>query len=280
MTMKNLIYNHKWMLKALHIGSANDENLHPPYPLTLTKREINRLKALPRLMHTSTQVGDRNFHITDPFWFLHCYEELCVGEIYRFQSKNASPLILDCGANVGLSVIYFKHLYPGARILAFEPDPTVFKALVKNVASFELQDVTLYQKAVWDRETTVMFDSDGSVGGRISDERFTNNSIEVSTVRLRDWLETPIDMLKIDIEGAEYEVLMDCRDRLMDIDYLFIEYHGKPYEPQRLHEVLSVLDLADFRYHIKDAYPIAHPFIEEERSKYYDLQLNIFAFRV
>ncbi len=279
MTRLNLDSAISWIAKLSDQWSLNQDSTGGSSSLKLSTNEINRLKSLPRLTHTVTHVAGCKLRVTDPFWFLYTHDEICLKEIYRFHSKNAAPFILDCGANIGLSVIYFKQLYPKAQIVAFEPDPTVFSALVENIQSFELREVTALQKAVWKSETAVAFEPDGSVGGRIASANSNISRIEVPTVRLHDWLDRPVDMLKLDIEGAEYEVLLDCRGRLQNVDYLFVEYHAKPDEPQQLHELLRILQEADFRYHIQDANPIDHPFVKEERHTYYDLQLNVFAFR-
>ena len=95
------------------------------------------------------------------------YREVLLEQIYRFVARRANPFIIDCGANIGLSVIYFKHLYPAARIIAFEPDPQNFAALQHNVQAFALADVTLYQKAVWNAETELAFQATGSLGSRV-----------------------------------------------------------------------------------------------------------------
>lgn len=279
MTKRSTPASASWISRILRKSLFTDKDLQPSHPFILSSKELKRLEALPFLTHTTTQTGGRTLRITDPFWFLHCYQELLVNEIYRFRSKSTTPLILDCGANIGLSIIYFKYLYPDAKIIGFEPDPIIFNALTLNTGAFELDNVTLYQKAVWSSETTAVFAPDGTVGGRLVDDGSTNSTIEVQTVRLRDWLETPVDMLKIDIEGAEYEVLSDCQDSLDNVDNLFVEYHGKLDEPQCLHEILVILERAGFRYHIKDANPVDHPFIKEERQRIYDLQSNVFAFR-
>ena len=80
--------------------------------------------------------------------------------------------------------------------------------------------------------------------------------------RLKDYLDEPIDFLKLDIEGAETSVLLDCGDKLSNVDHLFVEYHGSPGERQDLGVILEVIQAAGFRYHIKDAYLIEHPFLE------------------
>jgi hypothetical protein len=74
-------------------------------------------------------------------------------------------------------------------------------------------------------------------------------------------------------------VLRDCRDRLARIARIFVEYHSVPDQPQCLQDLLEILWGAGFRYFLKDANPIRHPFLVEERRKVFDLQLNIFAYR-
>ena len=48
---------------------------------------------------------------------------------YLFHTDKKQPLILDCGSNIGMSILFFKMLYPGARIIGFEPDPDTFEIL-------------------------------------------------------------------------------------------------------------------------------------------------------
>ena len=98
-----------------------------------------------------------------------------------------------------------------------------------------------------------------------------------SATRLKDYLSEPIDFLKLDIEGAEREVLLDCAGSLTNVDHLFVEYHGYPGEQQGLADILRVIQAAGFRYHIKDAYLVEHPFVEARRDGHMPLQLNIFA---
>ncbi len=74
--------------------------------------------------------------ITDTFWYLHGLNEIFVEEVYRFQSDTNTPLIIDCGSNIGLSIIYFKRLFPEAKIIGFEPDNEIFKILENNINQF------------------------------------------------------------------------------------------------------------------------------------------------
>jgi FkbM family methyltransferase len=242
----------------------------------MTWREEARLRLAPRLVHTRTQLLGKPLEITDPYWHLYCYEEIFKDEIYRFQTDSPAPFIIDCGANIGLSVIYFKHLYAQARIIAFEPDAEIFKVLERNVKTFQFSDISLCQQAVWNSETELTFQGDGSVGGRLGENGAQGS--RVKTARLKNLLNQKVDFLKIDVEGAEYEVLKDCADSLGNVDYLFVEHHGIEDGAKTLDEILRIIRNAGFQYHLKEAWPIKHPFLREERTGY-SLQLNIFAFR-
>ena len=88
-----------------------------------------------------------------------------------------------------------------------------------------------------------------------------------------------VDLLKIDIEGAEYEVLKDCEDTLDNVENIFIEYHSWNNSPQKLSEILAILEKNNFRYYISSICGRSHPFINTGLDQNMDLQLNIFGVR-
>ena len=214
------------------------------------------------------------------FWYYHCISELFIEEVYKCNFKTQNPVILDCGANIGLSVIYFKRKYPKAKITAFEPDVTLFEKLKLNLKSFDILDVELINKGLWKEKTTLKFLAEGDLGGGIVEDHLQRqNIVEINVESLRPYLKTKIDFLKIDIEGAEYEVLNDIKFDLKSVENLFIEYHGEGKKVQKLHEMLAWIHSSGFRYHIKSAWENQkYPFIEK-RSQGRDLQLNIFCYR-
>lgn len=216
--------------------------------------------------------------------YVHNVEEIFVDEIYKFEATTDSPLIIDCGANIGLSVIYFKSLYPNAKIIAFEPDDIIYGVCQHNIEAFKLSNVDLIHAAVWKDKGVLNFLPDDSLGGRLVDDvRDAKKIIQVKSERLRDFLDKKVDFLKIDIEGAEEEVLFDCKDHLKNVDKLFLEYHGKVSQRQGLHDLLSILEETGFRYYLRSAWnAMPHPFVDFKNSNLltYDLQLNIFAFRI
>src|SRR5882724_1649917 len=89
----------------------------------------------------------KRFFFYSPQEFLHGLQELFIEELYS-QYLSECPFIIDCGANMGRSIIYMKQLYPGAVIIAFEPDETNFELLSKNIRSFGYEGVTLCKEAV------------------------------------------------------------------------------------------------------------------------------------
>ena len=89
-------------------------------------------------------------------------------------------------------------------------------------------------------------------------------------------------MLKIDIEGAEIEVIKDCRDVLNKANNIFIEFHSFINRRQELDVILQILSANNFRYFMKQPMDRKIPFINKTNKNYpeIDLQLNIFAYKI
>jgi FkbM family methyltransferase len=211
--------------------------------------------------------------------YLHGIKEIFIQEIYK-QVLPVNAFILDCGANIGLSVIYLKKICPSATIIAFEPDTHNFKLLEKNIQSHELRNVELKNLAIWKEDTMISFDSEGSMASKINFNKKENQSEMIQAVRLKNYLNRKIDFLKIDIEGAEFEVIKDIEDVMDNIETVFIEYHGNFEQNNELTELFRILKTKGFFFYIKEASDIyKHPFIHDKKDHQYNLQLNIFCFR-
>lgn len=241
-------------------------------------RLITRAAAFPR--HTPTTIRYRNLviRVTDLLSVAWQIKEFFGDERMRFPSDKSDPLIIDCGSNVGVSVLYFRSIHPAARIICFEPDPAVHACLEENLRANGITDVDHRRQAVWVHGEGVSFGSEGADGGSILR---SENAVRLPSVRLREVLQEAgeIDLLKIDIEGAEVPVLLDCADELHRVKQLYVEYHSLPDAPQQLHELLEVLNRAGFRYYI-DRIGVHHrrPFMAREPAAM-DLQLDIHAVR-
>ena len=239
---------------------------------------LRQLRRYPRFQPVVTNIFGKPMEVPDAPSFLSTFRQIFDEKIYGFTAKTDQTYILDCGANIGLSVIYFKQLYPRSIIVAFEADKSIFETLRRNVQSFGYENVEVINRAVWNSETELNFTSDGGDGGRLSVSEDKPSQV-VKTIRLRDYLDRKIDFLKLDIEGAETAVLEDCADRLSNVECLFVEYHSFAEQPQSFHVLTGVLAQAGFRLHIQAPMPAPQPFIKTYPIMGMDMQLNIFAFR-
>ena len=135
--------------------------------------------------------------------------------------------IVDLGANVGLSSLKFLLKYPNAKILAFEPHPEHARQARRNFRlSGVLDRVTLVEAGAGAKDRFASFHSNMTSSCVVPEE--TAGAI---TVKLVDILATlqgkRIDLLKMDIEGGEYEVMSDQRFPTLDIGQIVMEWHGR-----------------------------------------------------
>lgn len=253
------------------------------------KREISPAikPSAPEVVNNYAEVNGRRILVNNTASFSVCYKEIFLNENYLFETDNPEPFILDCGANIGLSIIYFKTIYPNAKIIAFEADPDIFKILQYNIIEvFNYSNVTLLNQAIWTYEGEIEFVIEGGLSGKILkiDDPLNPVTKKVSCIDFNTYLKKgKIDFLKIDIEGAETELIKHCENFLANVKRIFMEYHSYSAEPQKLSEILSTLENAGFRYQLKEAFTLKHPYIDGKSilsKRIFDIQLDIFAYKV
>ena len=251
--------------------------------LGFSRSQVARFRRMNFTQETEVKFGSKQIKITNPYWFLHSIDELFIDQLYKFESSVTNPFIFDCGANWGLSLIFFKQLYPNSEIIAYEPDPEIFKILTENISRHNFRGIQLENKAVWKADTELTFAPDGGLGGSIKELGIKRKrEIKIQAIRLKNELTRyeAIEFLKMDIEGAEYEVLNDCKNNLSHVQNMFVEYHSIRGQTQQLDQILLIVKEAGFRYYIKEAWNnMPHPFTANKDISY-DLQLNIFCYRV
>jgi FkbM family methyltransferase len=152
-------------------------------------------------------------------------------------------VILDLGSHIGASILRLRAAYPQAQIYGFEPDPTTFSRLTANVA--QLLDVTVLPWAIGDHDgRTAFFPRRQSWLSSVSSDTSGGSRVTVESVTLDRALErlgvTDIDLMKIDVEGAEASILRSFRG-LPQVRTIVGELHGQ----SMCDEVFALL--ADFK---------------------------------
>lgn len=131
------------------------------------------------------------------------YFEIFAQRHYAFKTTNPAPTIIDCGGNIGMSAIWFKQTYPKARLTVFEADPAVAKILTGNLARIGIKDVNVQNAAVWDKAGLISFDNAGRDAGAVRPD----GAIKVPSVDIASVIPEHLDLLKLDVEGAEYPIV-------------------------------------------------------------------------
>jgi FkbM family methyltransferase len=156
-----------------------------------------------------------------------------------------------------MSVLYFKWLYPGSKVTAFEPDEDAFACLARNVATNHLASVDIHQQALAKREERIPFfydqDNRGSLTMSTMHERQPKQSREVEAVRLSAHIDGEVDFLKLDVEGAERGVIEELAEswKLRLIKQMAIEYHHHIRgREDALSDFLRILENDGFGYQI------------------------------
>src|SRR5262245_2771903 len=224
--------------------------------LQIELRELVLLRLLRRPVPRERIFG-ASLQIPDYPSFREMFEEIFLFKVYEFEPTRPDPLILDCGSNIGVSVLFFKLLHPAARVIAFEPDRETFAYLKRNVTQNGLRDVDLHEAALGGTEGEVMFYAEPERPGALTmstqRERNPGEGKRVRSERLSKWIQEPVDFLKLDVEGAEMEVLEELvgAGKLRAIEQMVIEYHHH-IDPQsdRFSRLLVLLEEGGFGYQL------------------------------
>jgi FkbM family methyltransferase len=182
-------------------------------------------------------------------------QEIFQNEIYKIDLKKKTPLIFDLGSHIGLSVFYFKNKYPNSKIICFEPNPNIFPLLEENISSNQLKNVELYNLGVGKKESNRELFIDASGSGAFSTASFKKNAwngeqktipITVRTVPLSGYITKNVDLIKMDLEGAENEVLKDLEEnkKLHYVKNIIMEYH--PLKKNGLKKIVNLLEKNEF----------------------------------
>lgn len=224
------------------------------------------VQTWPRRKPGMFMAGTRAIRYADLHSFYHQTHQIFGQRIYNFRPASPAPVILDCGAHIGLASLYFKERFPAARITAIEADEALADTCRTNFATFGVPDIEVVHAAVWTHADGVSFSLTSDDAGHVASESDAS-AIKVRSVRLRSYLEQPVDRLKLDVEGAEFALINDCAERLHNVRHIVMEVHAMEDSQAKIGGLLGRLEAAGFRYVLGDLHqatwiptPMAPPF--------------------
>ena len=201
--------------------------------------------------------------------FTYLFKEIFLDNEYYFVAGKKNPYIIDCGSNIGMSILYFKMLYPNSRIVAFEPLEETYFCLNENVKNNHLNSIVTHNVALSNRKGTIdlYYDKEntGCLRTSTKQERMPKQRRSVAVTLLSKHIDEDVDFLKIDIEGAELEVLEEVNSagKLGYIKQMVIEYHHHVLrESDVFSKILRLLEDAGFGYQIESK--LRRPLMREE----------------
>jgi FkbM family methyltransferase len=159
------------------------------------------------------------------------FNEIFVKQWYDYPYPGRPRFIIDAGANVGFASVRFAQLYEDAAIVAVEPDADNFAVLEKNIEPYPR--VRGIKAGIWPRTARLTIDNPDakSWAFRVREARAEESAFEAVSIMdlMRQHEATALDILKLDVEGAEYELLADerCHEWLERTNMVFIELHDR-----------------------------------------------------
>ena len=169
---------------------------------------------------------------------IQTFEQIFIRNEYNSPHlPSEARVVLDLGANIGLSAAFFALRYPNARIVAVEPDPDNYSLLLKNVERFGPRVVPL-RAAAWSRDGTIELETEDAEGNTLESwgPRGTEgtgnfkNPVQCYSVgtMIDQFNLSMIDLLKVDIEGGEFEIFSRDPGRwLSRVNAIVVETHDR-----------------------------------------------------
>jgi FkbM family methyltransferase len=163
---------------------------------------------------------------------LKCLEKVFIDAEYRPPFTIEPQLIVDAGANSGLSTLYFAGRYPRARIIAIEPEPSNFEVLRRNCTG--LPNVIVLQAALWPLNGSLNLEN-LTAGTRMSAITSSNlGGAVVKAITIADILEgtrhEQIDFLNLDIDGSEFTLFSNGAERWIDrVGTMAVKLHDRSH---------------------------------------------------
>jgi len=189
-----------------------------------------------------------------------------------------NPTIIDIGSHIGISVLYFKHRHPGAKIICYEPNPDTFKLLEENTHG--LENVELVNSAAHDfTGHTKLRLGEFAWSDSLVDKKLTS-AVDVSVISASEICRQHVDLLKVDAEGSEYAIVRDLDNtgNIANVDHFVLEFHGKINGKHHLNQILEIFRKNGLKYTVGHDIRILkadeREILQTKSSKYEYLVIN------
>jgi FkbM family methyltransferase len=162
------------------------------------------------------------------------FSQVFVIDEYNMEFHKYPQVIVDAGANIGLTSVFYANKYPEARILAIEPEASNYVMLKKNIAPYS--KITAVHAGLWkdNKDLHIVDPGFGKFGFQTMDHRESDKSDNVESVPgmtidklMADYKLEHIDILKMDIEGAEKEVFENASSWISRVGVVEVEMHDR-----------------------------------------------------
>jgi FkbM family methyltransferase len=175
------------------------------------------LPGLPSRVHLRSNGSD-----------IACFEQIFVRRELGFDAPSKIDLVIDAGANIGLATVVLANRFPGAKVIALEVDAQNFRMLQMNTRDYP--QVIALNKALWHADGFVKIENPSAAAWSFkvlettADDPDAIPAVTVGSI-LRMVGRESVGLLKIDIEGAEFEMFSNAQSWLHTVQMLAVEIH-------------------------------------------------------
>lgn len=167
-----------------------------------------------------------DYKVIDETWNENVYR------IHEYQFKD-NAVFLDIGANIGSVSLYVDNFNKvrdednKIKVYSVEPEPNNLLLLKENIKNNPTENITVINNAIWHEQKTVLITNKGGNSSIINETN--DESVEVLAITIQDFIDLygidEIDVVKIDIEGAEFDLIINTPpETLAKIKYITLEF--------------------------------------------------------
>jgi FkbM family methyltransferase len=210
-------------------GLLSSYSLFGPYGVAL----VAKARLLRRSMEVSVSISGfkRPVHIRLRTTDVSLLSEMLKNAEYDLDLPVPPRVIVDAGANIGLTSVFYANKYPQARVLAIEPESSNYEILEKNAAPYA--NISCVRAALWRSDTTITIADPGfgNWGFQTVEEAGKARSSQVEAITVNSLMARfgidYIDFFRVDIEGAEQEVFENSSLWIERVGVIAIELHDR-----------------------------------------------------